>query len=238
MKAYQKGSNGGKTVIGELQRMAERYAQLKDPEYIGEFRLSIGSESYLIRLEEKTVEVHEATGSEPVVEATMSLETFRMICDGTWTALTAGGRESWRQPAPLDFKLPPGQSMTPELLQMFYDLSMHFLNVHYPNVYHFGPGHTRVVHGGHVAALAYGHGVRFAYYSVHAGEQINEETDTNSWHQVFACIGGSGVALIDGIEVALHKGIAVHVPPGRTHILRAAGCDELELFWLAYGYGA
>ncbi|MGE5653133.1 MAG: cupin domain-containing protein [Bacillota bacterium] len=225
-------------MLQELQRMAELYSNLKDPKSLGIVNLHIGGRSYTLRLGPDSAQVAEGVTPAALVDVAMSEETFKAICNGTWTALTAGGRASWSQSAPLDIRLPPGQRLTPELMATLYDLSMHFLNLNYPNVYRFGPGHTRQIHGGHAAAVAYGHGVRFAYYNIREGEQINDEDDRNPWDQVFACIGGRGTAVIDGIEVDLQKGVAVHVPPNKTHVVRASRDEVLELFWLAYGKDA
>jgi mannose-6-phosphate isomerase-like protein (cupin superfamily) len=222
-----------------LEDLAANYARVKPQDYVGSINVEIGENLFTLVFERDDVSVREGRSDKVLVDLVMSEETFGKLVDGTWNGMTAAGREHARQPAPLDFRFPPGQSLGGKVLQMLYHLGMHFFHRSYPHVFRFGPAHARTIHGGHAVPLAYGHGIRFAYYTISGSEQINEAEDSaDPFDQVIAVIGGAGAAVIGGVEVALEKGVAVHVPPMTTHIIRARGGGPLELFWVAYGTGA
>lgn len=225
-------------MLTPLKKMAENYSKIKPKEITGTINLHIGTDSFICTMTDDKVTIQEGCEEQQLADFIMEADTFEKLKDGTWTAMTAAGREDMRQSAPLDFKLGPGQKLSAELMQMIYHIGTHFFALEYPQVIKFGPDHTRLVHGGHAAALAYGYGVRFAYYTISGDEQINSDEDTNPFYQLICVIGGKGTACVAGKEIPLEKGIAVSVPINATHTFRAAEGHRLEFFILMYGPGA
>ncbi len=224
-------------MLKDLKKMAECYQKKKPSDLIGKIHLLIGDDdAFLVRLEESDVEVKE-TGVDNTEDLglVMSEETFDKLNSGEWTGMTAAGRSSMSESAPLDFRLPEGVEMDEETLQMMYHFLTHFFSKDYPTITELGRKQARKVHGGNAVPIAYGHGIRSAYYTIQKGEQINED-ELDPWDQVFTVIGGSGKALVDGDEIDLEKNMSVHVPPNKEHIVKKEeGEDDLELLWIAYG---
>lgn len=221
-------------MINDLKKLATNYNRVKPVEYVGVINFVIAGDSYYMSMEQEQVSMHEGKYANPLLTIIMSSDTYNKLLDGTWNGLTAAGRARMSEPAPLDFELPEGRGLTGELMQMLYHLSMHFFSGTYPTVAKFGKGHTRIVHGGNVTALAYGHGIRSAYYCITDRQQINSD-ERDPWWQCFSIIGGKGIATIDGQQVYLEKGVAIHVPPNVTHTFKAFEGELLELIWVAYG---
>ncbi len=221
-----------------LQRMADNYSRIKPKDIQGLVNIKVGDQEFTLSMTEDSVAISPGVSEERTADFFMSEDVFQKLHQGTWTGLTAAGREDMRQAAPLDFRPGPGQQLSHQLLHMVYHMGTHFFAGQYPQVVRFGKENARVVHGGHAVALAYGYGVRFAYYTIADGEQINDENDRNPFYQLFSVIGGKGTAMVAGKEIELEKGVAVHVPINETHILRAASEQQLELFVLMYGPGA
>ncbi len=224
-------------MLDRLQRMADSYAKVKPQGLVGSVNLEIGGEKFHLTLEPEAVSVEEGHVDGALLDVVMDEKTWSRVSLGVWNGLTAGTRERADQPAPLDFRLPPGRRFE-EVKELLYHLAMHFFKQRYPHVYRYGPSNARPVHGGLAVPLVYGHGVRFAYYALGPGEQLNEEDATNPFEQFFAVISGEGTAVVDGVEVPLEPGVAFHVPPGKTHIVRSDPTRGIELFWLGYGPGA
>jgi len=218
--------------------MAQNYNLIKPREMTGIVNILIAKQEFTLEMSEEDVTVREGRSPRQLMDIVMEQDTFAKIKDGSWTAMTAAGRDNMGQTAPLDFIPGPGQKIGSGLMQLVYHLGTHFFAIDYPQVMRFGPGHTRYVHGGHAAALAYGYGVRFAYYTITDVEQINSEEDRNPFYQLICVIGGRGTARIAGKDIPLEKGIAVSVPINETHTFRAASGQRLEFFILMYGPGA
>lgn len=224
-------------MLEELKQLAQTYCKMKPADIVGKVNLRIGANEFVLELQPETVAVYEGAEQDALFTMVTDEETYAKLRDGTWNGLTAGGRERMSQSAPLDFELPAGQRLTGETLQLLYHLGAHFFSGTYPTVNYFGPEHTRLVHGGHACPIAYGYGIRSAYYTLSAGEQINED-EKDPFYQVFIVIGGEGIAVVDNQEIKLERGKAVHVPPNVTHRFRAKDSSRLELIWIAYGPGA
>ncbi|MFW5945542.1 MAG: cupin domain-containing protein [Candidatus Natronoplasma sp.] len=224
-------------MLEDLKKMAECYQKKKPSDLKGDIHLLIGEDDrFLVSLGESEVEVKETvvdnTGDLGLV---MSENTFDKLISGEWNGMTAAGRSSMSEPAPLDFRLPEGKQLDEEIFQMMYHFLTHFFSKDYPTLTKLGRKHSRKVHGGNAVPIAYGHGIRSAYYTIQKGEQINED-ELDPWNQVFTVISGSGKALVDGEEIELEKNMSVHVPPNKEHIVKKEeGEDDLELIWIAYG---
>ncbi len=194
-----------------------------------------GKKDYMVELKEEKVYVEKDKEGIEDLRLTMSEETFEKLRSGEWNGMTATGRSHMSESAPLDFELPEGEDLEGEKLQMLYHFLTHFFTTEYPTVTELGREHSRKVHGGSAVPIAYGHGVRHAYYTIKRGEQINED-ELDPWHQVFTVVEGTGKAIIDGEEIELEKNMSVHVPPNVEHIVKKdEGDDDLELLWVAYG---
>ncbi|MGM0510567.1 MAG: cupin domain-containing protein [Thermoplasmatota archaeon] len=224
-------------MLETLQDMAESYQKKKPEDITGRIHILIDEENgYAVELKEKSVGV-EGSGIEldGDLGLTMSKETFEKLSNGVWNGMTAAGRSTMSESAPLDFRVPDGGKLEGDNLQMMFHFLTHFFSTDYPTVTELGREHSRKVHGGNAVPIAYGHGVRYAYYTIGEGEQINEE-ESDPWNQVFTVIGGTGTAIIEGQEIELEKNISVHVPPNASHIIKKDSVEEdLELLWMAYG---
>ncbi len=221
----------------DLIDMAECYQKKKPSDLKGKIHILIGEDhGFLVKLEESNVEVEKAeVDNIGDLGLVMSEDTFYKLNSGEWNGMTAAGRSSMSEPAPLDFRLPEGAKLDEETLQMMYHFLTHFFSKDYPTITELGREHARKVHGGNAVPIAYGHGIRSAYYTIQKGEQINED-ELDPWNQVFTVVNGSGKALVDGEEIELEKNKSVHVPPKTEHIVKKEeGEDDLELIWIAYG---
>ncbi len=224
-------------MLKDLKKMAECYQKKKPSDLKGKIHLLIGEDyGFLVSLGESEVEVKETnvenTGDLGLV---MSEDTFAKLNSGELNGMTAAGRSSMSESAPLDFRLPEGTAMDDDILQMMYHFLTHFFSKDYPTITELGREHSRKVHGGNAVPIAYGHGIRSAYYTIQKGEQINED-ELDPWNQIFTVVDGSGKALVDGEEIDLEKNMSVHVPPKTEHIVKKEdGEDDLELIWIAYG---
>lgn len=226
-------------MISTLREMSECYRKKKPSDITGLIHISIGDEEYLVRLDEEDVQVEKAGKDRQAdLGLVMSEKTFEDLRSGKWNGMTATGRASMSESAPLDFRVPDGEGMDGENLQLLYHFLTHFFSGGYPTVTDLGREHSRKIHGGNAVPIAYGHGVRYAYYTISQGEQINED-ESDPWDQVFTVINGTGTAVIDGEEIELEKDMAVHVPPKLRHVVKnERGDDDLELLWMAYGEDA
>lgn len=224
-------------MLDRLTKMVESYAKVKPKHFVGDVNLRVGEQAFTIHMAEDQVTVSEGAASDPLLELLTDEAAWSKLSLGIWNGLTAAGRENMRQSAPLDFKLPDGVPFE-ERKELLLHLAMHFFKQRYPHAYRFGPNHARTVHGGQAVALVYAPGVRYAYYALGPGQQANEDDDTNPFDQFLTVMSGRGVAVIDGVEMALEPGVAVHVPVDKTHVIKADGSTGLEFFWLAYGPGA
>jgi len=164
----------------------------------------------------------------------MSYDTLQKLYSGQWSGLTAAGRAHFRDPAPLEFSLPPGMHPL-EAMRRGYFFVTHFFSADVPTRIRFGPGKTRKIHGAGAAALFYTTGLRSAYYCVTPDDKLNADGARDPMHQAFIIIGGKGMATIGERRFAVEGGEAVYIPPETVHMLETGGPEPLELIWLAWG---
>jgi mannose-6-phosphate isomerase-like protein (cupin superfamily) len=224
-------------MISILENMSKNYSKVKPKNLVGSINIEIAENIFNLKLSEDNTSIHEGKDDKAIMTLYMNEETWGNLASGKWNGMTAAGREHMSQSTPLDFKFGKDVVLSKELMQDLYHLAMHFFNTTYPTHAYFGLENTRVIHGGNAVALAYGPGVRSAYYAIRDDQQINAD-EKDPWTQCFIVIGGSGTATIDGVKMKIEKGMAIHVPPNVTHTFIADSGVILEGIWLAYGEGA
>ncbi|MFP4051300.1 MAG: SCP2 sterol-binding domain-containing protein [Thermoplasmata archaeon] len=152
--------------------MCKYYQKKKPRDLTGKIHILIGEDNcFLVDLKENEVSVKETdTDLQGDLGLTMSKETLYKLVEGKWNGMTAAGRSNWSESTPLDFRLPEGTNLEGENLQMMYHFLVHFFSNVYPTVTQLGRGHSRKVHGGNAVPIAYGHGIRYAYYTISKGQ--------------------------------------------------------------------
>lgn len=223
-------------MLETLKEMGQNYLKVKPDELTGTFNLKIEDNFFNIKLDKNDLNVNEGLSEKAFITMKMERKTWDNLINKKWNGMTAAGREKMSQPAPLDFEF-KNEKISAEVMQNLYHLAMHFFNTSFPTFAKFGPTHTRKIHGGNAVALAYGHGVRSAYYMISGKDQANS-AEKDPWWQCFIIIGGNGVANIDNKEIDIEKGMAIHVPPNVIHTFKAKPDKTLEFIWIAYGEGA
>ena len=222
-------------MIEVLKDMAQNYSKIKPKEFSCQFNLKVGCENFNICVGQDEIDVNKGLVENALITMKMEENTWDNLVSGKCSGMTAAGREKMSQPAPLDFEF--GDKINSETMQKIYHLAMHFFNTDFPTYAKFGKENTRKIHGGNAVPLAYGHGVRSAYYTISGDEQTNSE-EKDPWWQCFIIISGEGIANIDNKEMEIKKGMAIHVPPNVIHTFRAKPKGCLEFIWIAYGEGA
>ncbi len=181
------------------------------------------------------VTVSPGSDQQPQVILVMTEGTLRTIRSGQMAALTAAAKTAISDPAPLDYRLGPGQSFTPQLYADMLVFLQHFFNLTEPERILLGESHSRKVHGANVVALFYQPGFRSAWYLVQKGEQLNEPGDTDPFPQAFVFVSGEGWATIGDTTLSVRANEAYYVPPGSEHIVWTDSEEPLSLLWLAWG---
>jgi mannose-6-phosphate isomerase-like protein (cupin superfamily) len=222
-------------LLEKLREMAKNYLKVKPNDFECNFNLKIDSNSFNVEVKKEDISVSTGLVDDALITMKMNEETWNNLVSKKWNGMTAAGRERMSQPAPLDFEF--SKKINSETMQKLYHLAMHFFNTTFPTYAKFGIENTRKIHGGNAVPLAYGHGVRSAYYIISGDEQANSE-EKDPWWQCFIIIGGKGVANIDNKEIDLENGMAIHVPPNVIHTFKAKPNEKLEFIWIAYGKGA
>jgi mannose-6-phosphate isomerase-like protein (cupin superfamily) len=164
-------------------------------------------------------------------------DTLTCLYEGRIAPLTAAGRASLADPAPLDFRPGPKVAFSYELYKQIIWFCQRFFNRFDPEKIVLGAEHSRVVHGGNVVSLFYDSGFRSAWYSLNKAQQLNEAGDTNPFPQAFIIISGEGQATIGSQDLLVQEKEAYYIPPGSVHTLRNEKEDPIELIWLAWGQG-
>jgi mannose-6-phosphate isomerase-like protein (cupin superfamily) len=179
-------------------------------------------------------------GKDPHARFTIitSSDILTRLYNGELAPLTAAGRARMRDPAPLDFRLEGGLSLTPEIYAEIIAFVQRFFNVSTPERILLGREHTRRVHGGDAIALYYHPGFRSAWYTLRKGEHLNEPGDTNPFPQAFIFLAGHGRARIGDEEINVEPDQAFYIPPGTEHIVWSESDEPLTLIFLAWGEGA
>jgi mannose-6-phosphate isomerase-like protein (cupin superfamily) len=152
--------------------------------------------------------------------------------------MTAAAKTKISDYAPLNWKLPEGLKLTPEIMAKIYFFVQHFFNWRVPEKILLGEKYSRVVHGGHAVPLYYYPGLRSAWYLLRKGERLNEPGDTNPFPQAFIFIKGEGFAKIGDKTIEVKAGESYYIPPDSDHVVWTENDEPLVFIWLAWGKGA
>ncbi len=160
-------------------------------------------------------------------------KVLKKIYKGEITAFTAAGKANVSDSAPLDWEFKDGY--VPKNMDNFYYFIMHFFNTSKPERIVLGENHARKVHGGNAIPLYYYPGMRSAWYMLKNGEQMNEEGETDPFHQAVIIISGKGVAKIGDKKIEIKEKESYYIPPGSEQIILNKNEEPLVLIWLAWG---
>ena len=172
------------------------------------------------------------------ITLTSDLDTYRRIYSGDLNAMTAAGRASYREAAPLDMILENGMTMRGINWDYAYFTMINFFNSHPSNKTLLGREHARKIHGGFAVALFYSKGFRSAFYSIQKGELLNEAGEKDPWNQSFIILSGSGFAQIGGETFPVKANEAYYIKPGVEHQVWTETEEGITLIWNAWGIEA
>jgi mannose-6-phosphate isomerase-like protein (cupin superfamily) len=239
---WGQGQNAKMSDVGEmLEIMAEVFKTKIDEHYsmIVQFDITDKQESWHVIVEEgPKIRVGKGAHEEAGLFVSTTSDTLRLIHQGKMTAMTAGGKATGADHAPLDVRLAEGLEFTPEIRTRFYTFLQHFFNPTVPERILSGEEYSRMVHGGHAVVLYYHPGFRSAWYMVKKGEKLNEPRDTNPFPQAFILIEGEGFAKIGDKTVKVKAGESYYIPPDSDHVVWTESDKPLILIHLAWGEGA
>lgn len=166
---------------------------------------------------------------------TASIDTYNRIYDGEMSAMTAVGRASVTEPAPLDIILANGMTLGKVNWDWAYYTLGNFFNVHPANRTLLGIEHSRKVHGGNAVALFYSVGYRSAWYHIGRGEMLNESGERDPFNQSFVILSGSGTAQIGNDTIQLQANEAYYIRPMQEHRVWSDTEKGITLLWNAWG---
>jgi mannose-6-phosphate isomerase-like protein (cupin superfamily) len=224
-----------------LQSMARAYHK-KNPQHthgIIQFEIDPPGETWHLNMQsEQEPGLQQGMDAHTRFTVITSDDILIKLYNGEIAPLTAAGRARISDPAPLDFRLAEGVLLTPEVYAEIISFVQRFFNVTPPERILLGEQHTRYVHGGNAVALYYHPGFRSAWYTLKKGEQLNEQGDSNPFHQAFIFLSGRARLRIGSQEIYVTPNQAFYIPPSTEHIVWAESDDPLTLIFLAWGGGA
>ena len=224
-----------------LQALAEHYAGVVTlgPKLVLQFDLAPEEGMWHVVLAEgQTPEVQVGPHADARFVFVLSRETLARLHAGDVAPLTAAGRAHIMDPAPLDFRLGAGVTLTPAVYAELIAFTQRFFNTSEPRRILLGEAHARIVHGGHAVAMFYDPGFRSAWYLLRQGERLNAPGDTNPYPQAFVFLSGEGRAKIGEHEITVRANEAYHIPPHTEHIVWNDCAEPLTLLFMAWGEGA
>jgi mannose-6-phosphate isomerase-like protein (cupin superfamily) len=169
---------------------------------------------------------------------TGNLDVYRQVYTGQLNAMTAAGRASIREAAPLDMMFENGMTYRQMNWEYAYFTMINFFNVHPNNKALLGREHARKVHGAHAVALYYTPGFRSAYYNIAKGETLNESGEKDPFNQSFIIISGEGYAKIGNDTLMIKANEAFYIKPNLEHKVWTDSEEGLSLIWNAWGINA
>jgi mannose-6-phosphate isomerase-like protein (cupin superfamily) len=240
--AGQVGDAAGASEVGEmLHEFAAVYSEAGpgDVAFVVQLDISPPGESWYVSVQaDGIVDLQQGRHDAPAMTISMSEDTLGRIYRGSMTALTAGGKASGAEVAPLEVEFQTDAEQLVDPKGAMLGFIQHFFMRDRPERILLGEEHSRVVHGAHVIALYYASGFRSAWYKVKDGQRLNEPGDTNPFPQAFVIISGRGRAKIGDAEVDVRSGESYYIPADSDHVLWPAPGESLEVIWFAWGEGA
>lgn len=226
------------TILQDLARAYRAGAPPAQP-FTVQFEIEPEPQCWHVRFDsEPAPTVEPGASQEARFTCLLSRATLERLVAGDLAPLTAAGRTRLSEPAPLDFRLPEGLSLTPAVQSQLIDFAQRFFNPTSPQRVRLGEDHTRPIHGGHAVAMFYGTGFRSAWYLLQPGERLNAPGDTDPFAQAFVFLSGRGRARIGDQSLNVQANEAYYVPPGAQHIVWNDKEQPLTLLYLAWGEGA
>ena len=176
-------------------------------------------------------------GKNPLAKIVITADyrTYKKIYEGELNAMTAIGRASIHEAAPLDMWLENGMTFSKIDWDYAYFTVINFFNSHPHNKVLIGKEHARKIHGGHAVALFYNEGFRSAYYNIIKGEILNESGEKDPFNQSFIIIQGNGFAKIGNDTLKLKTNEAYFIKPNLEHKVWTDSEEGLSLIWNAWG---
>ncbi len=218
--------------------MAEHFAP-DDRNLIVQFDFQPEGETWhIVWADEKAPAIHAGPHADARFIFVLSAATLAQLHAGKLAPLTAAGRAHISEPAPLDFRLGAGLTLTPDLYAELIAFVQRFFNPSEPRRILLGEPHARMIHGGHAVALFYDPGFRSAWYLLQPGERLNAPGDTNPFPQAFIFLSGEGRAKIGETALTVRANEAYYIPPHTDHVVWNESDAPLTLIFLAWGEGA
>ena len=189
---------------------------------------------------ERSVELKDGFGDEPMLYFTASRETLNLIDKGVWNGLTAMGAATSADVTPLDILTTQGYEKGPNYDATIRPLIFHFWTRGTPEVVRFDEINTRVVHGAPATALYYDRDFRSAVYHVPAGLGRDQApTLSVPFKRMVLIISGAGEGVIGEEAFTMKAGDMVIAPPNiPVTFWNASDKETLSFVWIMWGQGA
>ncbi len=179
--------------------------------------------------------IHKGKNPDARIIFKAGMSTYRRIFAGELSPMTAVGRSSISEPAPLDFILENGMTVNKIDWDYIYYTVINFFNSNQNNKILLGPEYSRNVHGGNVVGLYYSVGFRSAWYNLKKGEILNEAGEKDPFEQSFIILKGTGFANIGNDTIVLKENEAYYIRPGLNHKVWTESEEGISLIWNAWG---
>ena len=234
------GAKASLSVRGMLDGFCRSYlGKTEDPAAISFGFLVNGSDWWTVAIHrEGTYDITSQKPSEPTFYLVSTDKTLEDIFLGKIHFMTAAGRASMRDYAPLDFGFMDGYTPPDDLDLM--DFAFHFFVIGEPERIPLGKEYARVVHGGYAIPLVYAEGLRTGWYRVEPGMVINEEEGEqfNPFNTLVIGTKGKGSIKLGSGEYSFTEGEAYMIPANTAHSFRSNYEEGLEFVIIMWGEGA
>lgn len=212
-----------------LSKVAEDYQDTLN------FRLNDDNSHWHVIFSNGSYSIHKGENPDAKFIMTADMETYRKIYKGELSPMTAIGRASIHESAPLDFILQNGMTIAGVNWNYAYFTVNNFFNPHPDNKIVLKEENSRSVHGGNVIGLYYSVGYRSAWYHLNKGEMLNEAGEKDPFEQSFIILKGSGYAKIGKDTLAVKENEAYYIRPNLEHKVWTESAGGISLLWNAWG---
>ncbi len=199
------------------------------------FRLNDNNSHWYVTFSKGNYSIHQGENPDAKFIFTADMETYRKLYKGKLSPITAIGRASINEPAPLDFILQNGMTVGNVNWSDAYFTLINFFNPHPNNKIVLGQQYSRSVHGGNVIGLYYSVGFRSAWYHINKGEMLNEAGEKDPFEQSFIILKGSGYAKIGKDTIVVNENEAYYIRPNLEHKIWTESEEGVTLLWNAWG---